>query len=90
MIVSLGRQKLQLRIASLLSSSTAADCRNRFRNGTTAERTLADYIRAPQKGPEKWCRAKIVKSVENFLTFLTIFNVFLPCAKIVEKCRKTF
>ena len=44
-----------------------------------------------QKGPEKRCRAKIVeKCRKTLLTFLTIFDVFLPCAKIVEKCRKTF
>ena len=44
-----------------------------------------------EKGPEKRCRAKIVeKCRKTFWHFLTIFDVFCPCAKIVEKCRKTF
>ena len=44
-------------------------------------------IRAPQKGPEKRCRAKIVeKCRKTFLTFfLTIFDVFFA---LRENCRK--
>ena len=41
-----------------------------------------------KKGPEKWCRAKIVKKCRQwFLTLCADFWRFLPCAKIVEKCR---
>ena len=42
-------------------------------------------VRAPQKGPENWCRAKIVEECRKiFLTF------FCPARNHVEKCRKTF
>ena len=40
-------------------------------------------IRAPQKGPEKWCRAKIAeKCRKTFWHFLTIFDVFCPARKL--------
>ena len=49
---------------------------------TSVAMRLAIY-RAPQKGPQNWCRAKIVEKCRNM--FLTILDVFLPC---VQKCRK--
>ena len=43
-------------------------------------------IRAPQKGPENWCHAKIVEKCRKiFWHFLTFF-----APKILEKCRKYF
>ena len=41
-------------------------------------------FRGPQKGPEKWCRAKkLPKSVEKDLdAFLTMFDVFCPARRL--------
>ena len=39
--------------------------------------------RGRKTGAENWCRAKIVEKCRKI--FLTIFDVFLPCAKNVEK-----
>ena len=42
------------------------------------------------KGAGKGAARKLSKSVEKLLTLFDDFWRFLPCAKIVEKCRKTF
>ena len=48
-------------------------------------------IRAPQKGPENWCRAKIVeKCRKHFWHFLTIFDVFCPARKLSKSVENIF
>ena len=58
-------------------------------NSKTLRRVLRSAcfsIRAPRKGPEKWCRAKIVESVEKlfdvFWRFLTFFALRENCRKV--------
>ena len=47
------------------------------------------YLIQILKGPENWCRAKIVEKYRKyFWHFLTIFDVFCPARKNAEKCRK--
>ena len=42
--------------------------------------SVQSAFRAPQKGPEKWCSAKLSKSVENI--FLRLFDDFCPARKM--------
>ena len=50
------------------------------------------FVRAPQKGPEKWCRAKIVEKCRKtfFDDFLTIFDVFRPARRLPKSVEKLF
>ena len=46
---------------------------------------------APQKGPENWCRAKIVEKCRKyFWHFLTNFDVFCPARKLSKSVEKLF
>ena len=51
-------------------------------------------VRAPQKGPEKWCRAKIVEKCRKLFgsnwRFLTVFDVFCPARKFSKSVEKLF
>ena len=58
--------------------------KNNFVQSLGGEKHLESAgVRAPQKGPENW--KSVEKCRKYFWHFLTIFDVFLPCAKIVEK-----
>ena len=50
---------------------------------TMSQHSCNSPVRAPQKGPKKWCRAKIVEKLfEAFWRFLTIFALREYCRKV--------
>ena len=52
---------------------------------------ICKQFRAPQKGPENWCRAKIVEKCRKICwNFLTIFDAFCPARKVSKSVENIF